>query len=359
MIGPHDEHDEIADRYTVVSFVGEGGMQYVYNAFDKFLARNVALKTPKNSSAEKRFLRSAVVASKVNHPNVAKTLDYVEFEGRSYLVEELIDGKDLDKSILQKSDYVDPYLAASIFHNLAKALAASHHANVIHRDLKPTNIMIAGGLQPNCIKITDFGIAKMADEELSAAAEGGNDTISNSQTAVGALPYMAPEAIATPRKVTVAADIWSLGAMMYELLAGKKPFGTGLLAVSKIMSNTPPTFPAFITQNPQFAPLASNLSEIILKCLITNPDNRPNADELVTQCSALCYPTSERSVAKVKEIKFNSYGFIRGDGDGDGDDVFFHFDSVYGNRPTIGDSVMFSKYIGGGAWRAHPVVKLR
>lgn len=354
MIGPLNAHDEIANRYMVVSFVGEGGMQYVYNAFDKFLSRNVALKTPKNNSAEKRFLRSAVVASKVNHPNVAKTLDYVEFEERPYLVEELIEGNDLDKAILKKSSCVDPYLAARIFHNLAKALAASHHAGVIHRDLKPTNILVAGGIQPDCIKITDFGIAKMADEELALAAEGGDDTITGSQTAIGALPYMAPEAIDTPRDVTTAADIWSLGAMMYELLVGAKPFGTGLKAVSKIMSGNQPEFPPFITNNAQFAPLASSLISIILECLTSDPDNRPTADDLVEKCSTLCYPTGERYIAKIKVIYHNSYGFI----DDSGTDVFFHFNSVYGGRPVVGDTVMFSKFTGGGAWRAHPVVKL-
>ncbi len=354
MTGPHSAYDIIANRYKVQSFIGEGGMQYVYNAFDHLLSRHVALKTPKNPSAEKRFLRSAVVASKVNHPNVAKTLDYIESDNRAYLIEELVDGKDLDQSILKKASCVDPYLVARILHNLVKGIVASHHVGVIHRDLKPTNIMVVGGLQLESIKITDFGIAKMADEELAQAAEGGDDTISNSRTAVGALPYMAPEAIETPRSVTTAADIWSLGAMMYELLAGKKPFGAGLQAVVKIMSGVQPDFPPFITSNHQFAPLGSNLISIISECLSFNKDIRPTADKLLEKCSDLCYPIDERYTAQVRSISYNSYGFINHNGI----DVFFHFDSVYGTRPVVGDPVMLSKFPGGGAWRAHPVVKL-
>jgi serine/threonine protein kinase len=350
MNGPHEHNNLIADRYLIESFVGEGGMQYVYKAFDQILSRDIALKTPKNISAEKRFLRSATVASKVNHPNVAKTLDYLKFEDREYLVEELIVGADIDKAILQKSKYIDPYLVAHIFHNLAKGLAASHHVGVIHRDLKPTNVMVSGGFCPTSIKITDFGIAKMAGEELTEAAVGGNETITGSQTAIGALPYMAPEAISAPLEVTESADVWSLGAMMYELLAGEKPFGSGLMAVSKIMNGTPPIFPLFITNNIQFKPLANALKSIILECLVTDPDNRISADGLVEKCSSLCYLTSERIISKVRYLPYPTYGFISGFEA----DIFFNMESVYGDRPAVGDNVMYSAFEG----RAHPVVKL-
>src|SRR5471030_2444798 len=96
MKGPHKAGDLIATRYEVIDFIGEGGMQFVYLANDLVLDRMVALKTPKNASAAKRFSRSAVVAAKVNHPNVAKTLDYVEEAERAYLIEELVHGSDLD-----------------------------------------------------------------------------------------------------------------------------------------------------------------------------------------------------------------------------------------------------------------------
>jgi serine/threonine-protein kinase len=352
MKGPHEKGEVIAHRYEIVDFIGEGGMQFVYLANDLVLERTVALKTPKNASAAKRFNRSAIVAAKVNHPNVAKTLDYVEDGEKAYLIEELISGADLDVALLKKVDYVDPYLAAKIFHYLAKGMAAAHHAGVIHRDLKPTNIMVSGDFQLTEIKITDFGIAKMADEELAEAAEGGSASLSMSLTAVGALPYMSPEAIDSPRKVSFPSDIWSAGAMLFHILTGQPPYGYGLRIVGKILEAAPPVFPAFLTSNLQFAPLASQLIDLILRCMQKEPSDRPTADELVRLTSALCYPISERFSGRVREIRYSSWGFI----DYQGKDVFFHLSSVFGARPAQNDLVLFSKFLGGGAERAHPVI---
>ena len=354
MSGPHNTGDVIQGRYKIIDYVGEGGMQIVYSSTDLILKRNVAIKTPKNDSAKKRFKRSAIVSARVNHPNVAKTLDYLEDNNRQYLVEELIEGSDLDKALLKITKCLDPYLAARVFHYLAKGLAASHHSGVIHRDLKPTNVMVTGGFELESIKITDFGIAKMADEEIAEAVEGGEESISASATVVGALPYMAPEAIDTPREVGKPADVWSIGAMMYEILAGSKPFGIGLRAVSKIQEAKPPAFPTFMTSNPQFSSLSNELIKIILQCLQKDPSVRPTADALVEQCGNLCYPVEFRYIGIVREIRHNAWGFITVDGR----DVFFHMDSVYGDRPKQGDSVMLSKFRGGGASRALPVVKI-
>lgn len=331
-------------------------MQFVYAAKDKLADRVVALKTPKNNSATKRFRRSAVVAAKVNHPNVAKTLDYVREGDKRYLIEEFINGADLSKALLRKTSFLDPYLVAKIFHHMAKGLAAAHHAGVIHRDLKPTNVMMIGGYSASEIKITDFGIAKMAEDELVEAAEGGEQTLSTSQTAVGALPYMAPEAIDTPKSVTRAADVWSLGAMIFHLQTGAQPFGTGLRAVQKIMEATRPEPPSFVLQNPQFSPLASELLEMAYACMQKDPSARPTADELVARCGALCYTVSQRVEGLVSRVEYGAWGFITSEGK----QVFFHMDSVFGPLPklAIGDHVLFSAYAGGGAPRAHPVLRM-
>src|SRR5688572_11218649 len=111
-------------------------MQQAFRANDLALQREVALKAPKNTTAEKRFKRSAVLSARVNHPHVAKTLDYFEDNGRPFLIEELVEGKDLHEALIEKASVIDPFLAARIFHYLAKGIAASHHAGVIHRDLK-------------------------------------------------------------------------------------------------------------------------------------------------------------------------------------------------------------------------------
>lgn len=354
MNGPHSVGDVVGGRYKILGYVGEGGMQLVYAAEDLILTRKVALKTPKNDSAQKRFLRSATMSARINHPNVAKTLDYLESENRQYLVEEFIEGQDLDKVILQQSKFLDPYLVARIFHYLVKGLAASHHAGVVHRDLKPTNIMVAGGFQLQEIKITDFGIAKMASDEIEMAVEGGNESISASKTVVGAIPYMAPEAIETPREVGTPADVWSIGAMMYELMTGQKPYGSGLRAVGNIQKAIPPEAPPLLTGNPQFAPLVQKNLQLILQCLQKDPLVRPSADDLISLCGNLCYPIMSRHFGRVRIIYYDSWGFINVDGE----DVFFNFDSVYGEKPAVDDMVMLSKFPGEPSSRAHPVVKL-
>lgn len=354
MSGPLKPGDLIGDRYEIQNYLGEGGMQFVYVAHDQLTGRLVALKTPKNRSAQKRFRRSAIVAAKVNHPNVAKTLDYVRAGNDRYLIEELVEGEDLKAALLENTAFLDPYLAAKVFHHLAKGVAAAHHAGVVHRDLKPTNIMVVGGYSLRELKVTDFGIAKMAGEELREAIEGGEPSMTTSQTAVGALPYMAPEAIEDPASVGAPADIWSVGAMMYHLLCGTYPFGQGLRAVPQIINAQVADIPAFLTAKAQFQPLAAELIDVALSCLKKNPAERPTADQLVARCSNLCYTSALRDIGTVNRFLHDAFGFI---GTPTGD-VFFHKDCVYGDLPRVGDTVLYASYNGGDAPRALPVQKI-
>jgi serine/threonine-protein kinase len=330
-------------------------MQEVFLANDQILGRQVALKRAKNGSAERRFKRSAVLSARVNHPNVAKTLDYVEEIGQPYLAEEYVSGCNLAELIDEYFDFVDPNLVARLLHNLVRGISASHGQGVLHRDIKPSNIMVVGGILLGPAKVTDFGIAKMTQEEFVEAAEGVGTTLTTSKTVVGALPYMAPEAIETPRTVTLSADIWSLGAVAYELLFGKKPFGTGLIAVKNITAGIPPPFVP-LDRGRQFAPLLAELSDIIKSCLQHDSSKRPTAESLVGKCSELCYAIEPRYTGTVTEIHYHAWGFIRQD---DGASVFFHLSSVYGAHPKVGDRVLFSKYMGGGSQRAFPLVRLK
>jgi eukaryotic-like serine/threonine-protein kinase len=352
----HHVGDRIGNRYEIRSYIGAGGMQEVYRAFDHLLSKEVALKVPKNKSAEKRFKRSAVVSARINHANVAKTLDYLEEKKRSYLVEEYVDGCDLGQILREATSVLDPLLAARIFHRLAKGLAASHHAGVVHRDLKPSNIMSVGGERLIDVKITDFGIAKLAAEEIDEAVEGGDSSITASQTAIGALPYMAPEIIGAISSADTGADIWSLGALGYELISGEKPFGTGLKAVPAILAGTVPALKSTLSQQSQFKTILREVYDLIRRCLVLNPDERIDADELVEACETLCYPVTEREFGVVRRFDNSAWGFIDSEA---GSSVFFHTDSVFGGqRLKVGDRVLFARHKGGGSDRAFPVIKL-
>jgi len=353
----HEPGDIVANRYEIVSYINEGGMQEVFLANDINLKRNVALKTPKNPSAAKRFARSAILSARIHHPNVAKTLDFFEFNQKEYLIEEYIPGKDLKKTFLNTIVNIDPYLVARIFHHLSKGLSASHHVGVIHRDLKPSNVMIAGGVSIDEIKITDFGISKMVQGEIEEAVKGGEETITGNTTMAGALPYMSPEMIEDPHTVDKASDIWSLGAIIFELLSGEKPFGTGYKAVKRIMLDPPPGKPAHIANNAQFEELGDELYDIILLCLNKNPSERPTSDALVNICGGMCYQVARREIGRVTTIKYNSWGFISCASGGD--DAFFHLENVYGVKPSVGDHVCFSKYPGEPYPRAFPVVVMK
>jgi serine/threonine protein kinase len=353
---PHAPGDLVGGRYEIQRQVGEGGMQTVYEATDRLLSRIVALKVPKNISAKKRFKRSAVVSARINHANVAKTLDYIEDGERSYLIEEFINGMDLGRVLKEKMSRLDPLMAARLFHRLAKGIAASHHAEVVHRDFKPSNVMEVAGERLDELKITDFGIAKMAEEELVDAFEHGDESLTASQTGIGALPYMAPEMIESMRDAGKPADIWSLGAMIFELLTGTKPFGSGLRAVPLIIAANIPSLPVSVTNNPQFNPAAEHVYRILCTCLQSDIAARPTADELVVAYESLCYPADKRECGTVSRLDNRYWGFINPD---EGRGVFFHMDSVYGDkRPKVGSRVLFSRHRGGGNDHAFPVVTM-
>lgn len=354
----HQFGDVVADRYEIATFVGEGGMQEVYKARDRVLHRDIALKAPKNKSAEKRFRRSAILSARVNHPNVAKTLDFLEENEREYLVEEFIEGDNLHRRFVSDFYLFDPHLASHVIHHLAKGVAASHHVDVIHRDLKPSNIMISNDAGLSVVKITDFGIAKMAEEELAEAVAGGEKTITGSYTMMGALPYMSPEMVEDPRKAGKATDVWALGAVLFELMTGKKPFGTGLAAVPKIVAAKLPKKPTILSRGPQFRALNDELWIVMCKCLAKDATERPTADELVSACSELCYAVEPRRIGIIRDYRTGTgaWGFVTTN---DGMDAFFHRASYYGTTPRVGERVAFARFPGSPSPRAYPVLPLK
>lgn len=353
-------NDVVAGRYAISEFIGEGGMQEVYRADDLSLGRVVALKVPKNSSAEKRFQRSAAMSAKVTHPNVAKTYDYLVHEGRQVLVEELVRGMDLGDLLDRRFVTLDPHLSAHVLHHLARGLNAVHRVGVTHRDLKPKNIMLSDDPDLSVIKITDFGIAKMAEAEIQEGVKDDESTM-KSKTVLGAIPYMAPEVLQNRDDVSMSADIWSIGAMLYTFLIGRPPFGSGIPAVVAILSaKSPPAQPAALSGASQFGQLVRDLWGIISSCLSIDPALRPTAAQLVEMCDKLCYSRSSRRVGIIDSFrpKSGQWGFIS-PSDG-APSVFFHANSFWGDAPPApGKEVCFSSFPGTPSNRAHPVLLLR
>lgn len=347
----------IGGRYEVIGDLGSGGMQNVFRAYDQLLGVEIALKTPQAGQILKKFANSAIISARINHHNVAKTLDYLEEAGAPYLAEELVEGGTLEEACLAPAGFVDPHTGARLFRSLAKGLAASHHAGVVHRDLKPSNIVVSGGYNLTSVKITDFGIATLTEEVFEEEiAERGDITKTTSGTVKGALPYMAPEMMFRKKGDYVGreADIWSLGAVMFHILTGVLPFDEGLIVPANVKTGNRATWPAFMTRDQQFASLARSLQELVEACLQIDLTKRPSADDLVRACNELMYYNGTWVTGKVHNMPAATFGYIDGS---DGKKAFFHRDSTYGpTKPTVGAKVLYSCSEGMPHQRAFPLI---
>ncbi len=218
-----DHPDVSFGRYRIISKLGEGGMGAVYLAEDEQLHRRVALKTPffeieDDALTIKRFLREAHAAATIQHPNVCPVYEVGQHEGRYYLTMAYVEGASL-ADWLRESAQVPVSTALGIVEKLAGGLQAAHDAGVLHRDLKPGNILIDRGGEPYLI---DFGMARRLDRDETLLTVSG--------VVAGTPAYMAPEQInGHDEQIGPATDIYSLGIILYELLSGSIPF-TGNLA---------------------------------------------------------------------------------------------------------------------------------
>lgn len=365
--------DVVAGRYRIDAFHLEGGMQEVYRCFDLVLERAVALKTPREGVVDRRFGRGAQMGARVVHPNVAATLDYVEDGVHRCLIEEFIDGRDLGRRLSNYFIFLDPSLAAWVVHNIAKGLQAAHRVGICHRDLKPSNIMTSADGLMEIIKLTDFGISKLAEKELEAEMgkfEQDENTLTSSSTLLGAVPYLAPECWTDWSSAGQPADIWALGAIACHLLLGRPPFGGGKGAIMKmaqaqLAGKVEVGAPEWFGKHLDTMQLEQELWSVVLSCLQVDSTLRPNADAVVQRCESLCYSATPRKTGVIDIYPHRypnggkaSAGFIAVDGGGS---AFFHLSDFFsgGVKPEAGQRVTFGMAAGRPRVRCSPVLLLQ
>ena len=280
---------KINDRYQIVKSIGEGGMANVYLAFDTILDRNVAVKVLRGDLATdekfvRRFQREALSSSSLTHPNIVEVYDVGEDDGVYYIVMEYIEGKHL-KNLLKKRVKLTTTEAVDIMLQISDGLSVAHDSYIIHRDIKPQNIMI---LDNGMIKITDFGIAMAMN----------STQLTQTNSVMGSVHYLPPEQ-ANGKGSTLKSDIYSMGILMYELLTGKLPF-RGDNAVEIALKHLKEPFPNIKDILPE---VPQSIVNIIMKATAKNPDNRYKDAREMNEDLSTCL--NENRVDE-KPYKFNN-----------------------------------------------------
>ncbi|TXJ72038.1 serine/threonine protein kinase [Streptomyces lavendulae] len=257
----------IAGRYRLRDTIGRGAMGEVWRAFDETLGRPVAVKLllPHDSdpTASSRFRLEAQTAGRLSHPNVVGVLDFGEFEGRLFLVMELVDGGSLD-DVLSASGPLSAERVARIAAQAAVGLALAHRQGIVHRDIKPANLLLTAD---DTLKIGDFGIARFFDDPNSALTATGQ--------IVGTSLYLAPER-ALGRTAAPASDVYSLGCVLYQLLTGRPPFqADSPLAVLHQHLDAAPVPPRQLRTD-----LSPAFESYLLGLLAKEAESRPTAEEV-------------------------------------------------------------------------------
>ncbi len=255
-------------RYRIEKQIGKGGMGAVYLARQEPLSRLVAIKVLHGTADEvvvARFQREARLIAQLQHPHIVGLIDFGEDAGRLYLVMEYIDGEPLT-ALLKREAPLTPRRACEIAIKVAEALAVAHDLNVIHRDVKPDNIMVlrsAGG--QDFIKMLDFGVAKIKRD-----GEAQNTIETKAGLIVGSLRYISPEQVESG-EITPRTDLYSYGCLLYEMLAGRKVFDYASPADCAIAHLTempkPPTVEGRAIRGP--------FVDFVMRCLEKKPSRRP------------------------------------------------------------------------------------
>ncbi|MFF1273527.1 protein kinase [Streptomyces marokkonensis] len=277
----------LAGRYRVTARLGRGGMGVVWKAVDEVLGREVAVKElrtytdaagPELADLGLRMRREARAAARVRHRGVVAVHDIAETDGRPLIVMELVDGPSLD-DVLRDRGTLDPREAAGIGAEVMDALAAAHRAGVLHRDVKPGNILLD---RSGRVVLTDFGIAAMDDP-----GDGSATRLTRSGEIVGSLDYLAPER-AQGGVPGPASDVWALGATLYAAVEGASPFRR---------TSTFSTLTAIVTEPVPESPRAGALAPVLRRLLDKRPESRPEAAEACDLLKAVATGTDTPTAA--------------------------------------------------------------
>ena len=264
---------EVDGRYRVVELIGEGGMGKVYLAEHIEIGKRVALKVLHPSYSRmpdlvERFRREARAASKIGHPNIVDVTDSgATADGSVYFVMEYLEGVELG-SVIEREGALDTARALRITGQICRALSAAHREGIIHRDLKPENIfLIARGGEADVVKVLDFGIAKTTEAEAARERR-----LTSPGMAMGTPEYMAPEQ-AAGRPADARTDIYSLGAIMYEMVTGVPPYqGDNFMEILTKKATVDPPAPVSIRPD-----LPQQVSDLVMSAMSRNPDVRPQS----------------------------------------------------------------------------------
>jgi len=277
---------KISDRYQIIKSIGEGGMANVYLAYDTILDRNVAVKVLRGDLANdekfvRRFQREALSASSLSNPNIVEVYDVGEDNGEYYIVMEYIEGKHL-KNLIKKRGKLSVSEAVDIVMQITDGLSVAHDSYIIHRDIKPQNIMV---LENGLVKITDFGIAMAMN----------STQLTQTNSVMGSVHYLPPEQ-ASGKGSTLQSDIYSIGILFYELLTGKLPF-KGENAVEIALKHLKEPLPNISEEIPN---IPQSVENIIIKATAKNPKNRYADAREMHEDLKTCLEPARVNEAKIK-----------------------------------------------------------
>ncbi|MEM9586632.1 MAG: protein kinase [Planctomycetota bacterium] len=270
--------------YVIQSELGSGGMGRVYKALHPIMERQVAIKvlhpaTARHAQSRRRFEREVQAAARLSHPNIVSAYDAREVDGSLFLVSEFVDGVDLAKRVRQ-SGPLPPATAVDYARQAARGLSYAHQQGIIHRDIKPGNLMLD---QSGTVKVLDLGLARWTSDSIRPTDE---DTLTHSDQILGTASYMSPEQSRSPLTVDHRSDIYSLGCTLFCLLSGRAPFG-GETVVDTLLAHASAPVPKLSKVTPSH-PVPAELETLIAEMMAKDPDERlPTMDAVIERIDAI------------------------------------------------------------------------